>query len=363
MQKIFLIASLLFLFAACKTETKNTTVKGTVKHFGNGELYFIQSGDEKLIDTVKVSNDQFEYSTNLQEPTVYMVNFGANQQPAFVILDKGNTTLSYEMNVLNSLEVKGGKDQEIYNSFLQQCKPVFGQMDSIGKIAAANEDDETLLGNLQTEFFRLDSILKGIQVKFIDQNKNSVATAFIAINYLNEKSGKTLEEVEKVYQSLEPAIQKTYYGKKLAEMAKQMQGTAIGQPAPDFTLNDVNGKPVSLSSFKGKVILLDFWASWCGPCRGENPHVVEAYKQFHEKGFDVLGVSLDDDKEDWLTAIEKDHLTWTHVSDLKGWSSAAATQYGIQSIPTNFLLDKDGKIIAKDLRGDALKEKLAEIFK
>lgn len=361
--KQYLLALLPFFFLiACKTQSPDPVVKGTVKNLGDGEIYFIRSGDEKKIDTVKVIKDQFEYQTKVSEPTVFMVNFGPDQQPGFLILESGETTLQYEMGNMNSLNIKGGKEQDVYNQFLTMCRPVFTQMDSLGKVAMANEDNTDLLQNLQGEFYRLDGILKGYQMTFIEQHKGSYATAFIAINYFNEKMDKNQAEVEKVYNLLEEKIKGSYYGKKLAELSTQLKGTSEGQPAPDFTLNDVSGKPVSLSSFKGKITLIDFWASWCGPCRAENPHVVAAYEQYHDKGFDILGVSLDEDKAQWEKAIQKDGLVWTQVSDLKGWSSSAAALYGVQSIPSNFLLDKDGKIIAKDLRGDALEAKLKTLF-
>jgi peroxiredoxin len=149
---------------------------------------------------------------------------------------------------------------------------------------------------------------------------------------------------------------------QIQQMLKMSSSNIIGGEAPDFTMNDLDGKPRKLSEFKGKVMLVDFWASWCGPCRRENPNVLKAYAKYHEKGFDVLGVSLDKTKESWLAAIEKDGLIWHHVSDLKGWQNEAAKLYGVTSIPHTVLLDKEGKIIARNLRGEALDAKLAEIF-
>ena len=154
-------------------------------------------------------------------------------------------------------------------------------------------------------------------------------------------------------------------GKAFADKPAIAAKTSIGSTAMDFTQNDKTGKPVSLSAFRGKYVLVDFWASWCGPCRAENPNVVSAYAKYHPKGFDILSVSLDrpGDKDKWLRAIHADKLDWTHVSDLQFWQNAEAVAYGVGSIPQNFLIDPQGKIIAKGLRGDELEEKLSEIYK
>jgi len=222
--------------------------------------------------------------------------------------------------------------------------------------------DEGGKNKIMAQFKSLDKESKNVYRKYLQANPSSP----IAMYVINQYAGYDInaDEVEPLFAAL-PASVKSYPSyKEFSDRLAVARKIGVGKPALNFTQNDTAGKPVSLSSFKGKYVLVDFWASWCRPCRRENPNVVSAFNKYKDKDFTVLGVSLDQPNAQarWIKAIHDDNLTWTHVSYLKYWNNEAAQLYGVRAIPFNLLLDKEGKIIAKNIRGEELQTKLAEIF-
>ena len=225
---------------------------------------------------------------------------------------------------------------------------------------ASQKGDTASASRLEKEALSLEKEMTALQKDFIRNNPASFVAPSILTSLSYEMEG---DEIESFINAMDTAVANTDMIKDLKERVVKMKSVAIGQKAPDFTLNDPEGNPVSLYSKLGpKLLLVDFWAAWCGPCRRENPNVVKVYNEFNKKGFDVFGVSLDQKKDDWVRAIADDKLTWTHVSDLQYWNSAAAGLYAVNSIPANFLLDENGVIIAKNLREQALYDTVKELL-
>lgn len=244
--------------------------------------------------------------------------------------------------------------------------PVEAKLAAFNKSSDKATDDQKKTDVFQEDFEKKIAPLllekKGIYLQFIQTHPNSL----ISLDALNSLGGSMPDasEVEAPFNSLSASVRATKRGRDYAAKLAELKKVVIGSMAPDFTLHDTTGAPVSLHEFKGNYLLLDFWASWCPPCRAESPYIAEAFKAYHHKGFTVLGVSLDnpDKKKEWLTAIREDHLTWTQVASLTMWDNLAAKLYSVSAIPQNFLIAPDGKIVAKNLRGTALKAKLAELL-
>lgn len=345
------------------------TVEGTAKNYKNPYIYLNHKWDDKsFTDSVKVTDGKFKFSGKTPEPNMYWITFTGNSQtqPNIIFyVDPGKTTVNFHIDSLQNLTIKGGQNQKDYEdykimmlTFSMQQQEIVAQYNS-----ARSTNDITTMQAKQAEFEKLTAGVKDGLKNFIKDHPKSAVSGFIIYSEYSNSANFSMKEVEEVVALLDKSVLDTKFGKLAQDRLATLRGTTIGYPAINFTQNTPEGKPVKLSDYKGKYVLVDFWASWCGPCRAENPNVVAAYQKYKDKGFTVLGVSFDQNKDAWLKAIEKDQLTWVHVSDLKGWGNEVGRIYSITSIPQNLLIDKDGKIVDKNLRGAALEEKLQELLK
>ena len=272
-----------------------------------------------------------------------------------VISVKGETAVK-------TASIKGGKTQTEFLSLEAALKPFEDKMVPLNKqlMQLVKQKDEKGADSLRLQLTAIRKDMTKAEDDFIRRYSNS----YVSVDLLQGRSYLIeLDNFEPLFNTLSADRKNSKIGKILQERLEQAKKTSVGKPAMEFTQQTNEDKPFSLSSLKGKYVLLDFWASWCGPCRAENPHVVKAYSAFKDKNFEIVGVSLDDEKQAWLDAIKKDGLPWVHVSDLKAWKNEVAVMYGINAVPQNFLLDPNGVIIAKDLRGEELTKKLEEVIK
>ena len=340
-------------------------IHGTVAGLDTGAVIFIHRDDDnKVYDTVAVKKGAFEYTGKVPvaEGMVAYTCFidGKDDTRIDLLVENGKMELTAKLDSFDNATVSGSVSQNDFNAFNQLTRPIDAKLNALEVAFKATKEKE-LMDSVDKAYDALDSVRQSLVPAFVKEHNKSIASAYIITRTLLIQP--KIAVVEPVYNSLDSVVKNSKYGKVIEEELNAIKRTAVGEIAPDFTLNDTAGKPVALSSFKGKVIFLDFWASWCGPCRRENPNIVAAYAKFHSAKFDILGVSLDTKKGKWEDAIAKDNLTWNHVSDLKGWGNAAGKTYGIRSIPANLLLDKDGKILARNLYGADLEKKLAEVLK
>jgi peroxiredoxin len=370
MKQIFTaLGAMALLATACKQDGSNYTLKGgdfklegNIKGAANEMLIISLAGpDGGKNDSVLLRNGKFSYSAKLNEPVQVRLRLAESQQGNEMqfFADPGKATLSAPKDSLYTGKVEGGYTQTTFETLQEQMKKITTQGQSMYNrfMQAQQAGDTGTMMRIQNEFMGMQTEARNNALRFAYKNTNTILSPYIALMYLADPEGEA--DMTKLYDSMSAPVKNTFFGKEVGKLVTAGKATAIGATAPNFTQNDAAGKPVNLADFRGKYVLVDFWASWCQPCRRENPNVVKAYDRFKSKNFTILGVSLDQDRDKWLQAIAADKLAWNHVSDLQYWGNAAAVQYNVRSIPANFLLDPNGVIIAKNLRGEELEEKLA----
>lgn len=362
------------VFAACNSGTNKFTVMGDIAGMPEGDVYLEELAIENLvvIDSVHVGADgKFELSGTAPEPRLYRLRFPESRY-ILLSIDEGNVKVTANWDNIENYEVTGSAGSESLKKLLlimREHMRDLTEMQIVVDTLRRGGDEEKLASAMASMKDMNVSLTRYIE-QYADTTKY-LPNAIFAAQILNPQAESPF--LEAFVQNLPSRFPDsklatdftTKYEQMMASIDQQRQvpqGPGVGAAAPEIALPTPDGKQVTLSSFRGKYVLIDFWASWCGPCRQENPNVVKAFNEFKGKNFTILGVSLDEDKEKWLQAIKKDNLTWTHISDLKGWQSVAARDYQVNGIPANFLVDPNGVIIASNLRGPELTAKLAEVL-
>lgn len=375
MKKGILFAVSVFVFitaTAQKTSPEkkfNIKIDGSIRNFKGTKLYIHHRwNDAELLDSAKVINGKFTAILKSVEPNLYWFSVDrVTTQPTenvFFFADQTPLKATLIGDSMAYSTIQGGQcqlDYLEYRNFINSLVVIQQKMQADFNLAVQNNDVNTQ-NAIKAEYQNLNGqYITGLK-NFIRSHPTSPVSAYILCNDFSA-SGIPMADVIETQALIDKSLYTTSYMKTVNKRIEESKGTTVGYTATNFSQLSTDGKKVSLTDFRGKYVLIDFWASWCKPCRMENPNVVAAYNRYKDKGFTVLGVSMDSNRDPWLAAIQQDNLTWTHVSDLKGWGNEVGKIYGVTGIPANYLIDKEGKIVAKDLRGNFLEEKLAEIIK
>ena len=371
MKKIVFIITSALLFVACNNLKDNEfLISGTANGIENGKKVFIEVQTETgtlTKDTAVVTDGKFELKGITEEIDLGFIRIENEQINLPLILEEGKIEINIVKDSLHKSTLGGTPNNDKFQKFNTESRAISEKVAKFEKDngpemqKAQMSNDTVTINKLLKEYKKFQNEMNDYSKKFIKENPDAYLSVLLLENFLMRQY-LTPEEIKSYFEGLDKDVKETKSGKKIKTALDSMTAIVIGKPAPNFSAQSPEGKTISLKESLGKVTIIDFWASWCGPCRAENPNVVALYNEFHPQGLNIIGVSLDKDAAKWKEAIAKDGLIWPHVSNLKFWEDPIAKQYNVQSIPATFILDEKGNIVAKDLRGEELRAKVAALL-
>jgi peroxiredoxin len=378
MKKIFYVSIVAVLLFSCNDKGGGSyTINGDAAGIADGTKVILQKQSEDGrssvgVDTTEVKAGKFEFKGKVDEVTIHGIVAGEIPGMATLIIEKGTINFKLDKDTLFNSKASGTFNNEIFSKFNSDAKVVqlktrkelqaFEQSNMVAMNVARESKDTVAMNKMRAEYAKIQKKIVDFSMKFSEENPKAYISLLIVQNLFNNPEFG-IEEVKKRFDALDSSLKKLKPAIKIQETFDNLAATEVGKKAPAFSAKDPNGKEISLDDVLGKkVTIVDFWASWCVPCRQENPNMVQLYKDFHAKGLNMIGVSLDSDSKEWITGIAVDQLTWPQISNLKQWEDPIAKKYNVTSIPATFVLDADGKIVAKDIKGDELRKKIAELI-
>ena len=390
MKRIALFLAAAALVVSCKNLAENEfEITGKVDASLEGKKVFLEKQGGMMgftpIDTAVVKGGKFVFKDTTSAPAIHFISFESKPEKLNFILEPGAIDIEVDKDTLYKSKTGGTYNNDKLEEFKQISYKMFQKNQNFQKTntpkheAAMKANDTVTLNKLGKEREAITKEWEGELVSFIKKNPKAYCNV-IVLGQVAQMGIKKLDEIKVLFNGLDPVVKNTKEGKQIADYFSKMDeqkkaveqpqpeaapaeaGVKVGDLAPDFTAPTPDGKSLSLKQSLGKVTIVDFWASWCKPCRAENPNVVALYNELHAKGLNIIGVSLDKEAGKWKEAIAADKLSWNHVSNLKFWEDPIAKQYGVTGIPATFILDATGKVVAKDLRGAELKAKVSELL-
>jgi peroxiredoxin len=369
-----LTATLFVGLVACNGESSNDQVEqkidkepalilsgSTPDSISQVYLYQVIDDALELTDSAIVAANSFVFKEKKLTPQmVYLTLDNSNKIPVFI--ENNEVSVDFKDLTSNDMTVSGSSVQKEWELLQGDLEVYDIKLDSLYNAFydASDSENQEVMDQIGVDYDEVDSLKTNVVKDYINANSKSYVTPYLIAKFLLNSAD--LDELVGLKDNLDESISNSIYVKSITDKIENLEKTKVGATIPDFSQADKDGTPISINDLRGQYVLVDFWASWCGPCRGENPNVVKEYQKYKDRGFTVLGVSLDDNKENWLKAIEVDNLDWYHVSDLQGWKNAVAKQFGVQSIPFSILIDKEGVILGKNLRGEELQNTLSDLF-